>query len=171
MAEVINDVIRLLNGEFGAQSELTVSSGTSHDYLGMTLDFSKAGQLQVNMIRYITLVLDGMPEEMKGTVVTPAASHLFQVNEWSAQLLDGNRKDFFHHITMQLAYVSQHAWPDIRTAITFLQTWVTCPDEDDFKKFTQVVKYLCGTIDMILSLSLDTLKLMTWWVDASCSTQ
>ena len=54
MEEVINDVIGPLNGEFGAQSELTVSGGTSHDYLGMTLDFSKAGQLQVNMIGYLT---------------------------------------------------------------------------------------------------------------------
>ena len=95
---------------------------------------------------------------------TPTASHLFQVNEGSVPLLDDHQNDFFHHITMQLAYLSQCAQPDIQTAIAFLQTWVTCPDEDDFKKLTQVVKYLCGTIDMILTLSLDTIKIMTWWV-------
>ena len=166
MEEVVNE---LVNGEFGAHSELTMSSGTSHIYLGMTLDFSKAGQLQVNVIGYIMLVLDGVPNEIKGTAVTPAASHLFWVNEGSAQVLDGDWKDLFHHTTMQLAYLSQCTQPDIQiaTPITFLQTWVTCPDEDNFKKLTWVVKYLHGTIDMILTLSLDTLKIMTWWVDVS----
>ena len=54
-----------------------------------------------------------MADEMKGTGVTPAASHRFWVNEGSAQLLDGDWKDLFHHMTMQLAYLSQCAWPDI----------------------------------------------------------
>ena len=40
MEEVVNE---LLSGEFGAHSELTMSSGTSHDYLGMTLDLGVCG--------------------------------------------------------------------------------------------------------------------------------
>ena len=114
MEEVVDDVIGLLNREFGAQSELTVSSGTLHDSLSMILDFPKARQLQVNMIRYIMLVLDEVPDEMKGTAVTPTASHVFQVDDGSVQLLDGDQKDLFHHITMQLAYLSQHVWPNIQ---------------------------------------------------------
>ena len=151
MEKVVDDVIGLLNREFGAQSELTVSSGTLHDYLSMILDFPKARQLQVNMIRYIMLVLDEVPDEMKGTAVTPTASHVLQVDEGSAQLLDGDQKDLFHHITMQLAYLSQHVWLNIQITIAFLQMWVTHPDEDNFKKL--MVMYLCGTIVMILTLS------------------
>ena len=44
---------------------------------------------------------------------TPTASHLFQVNEGSVPLLDDHQNDFFHHITMQLPYLSQCAQPDI----------------------------------------------------------
>ena len=51
--------------------------------------------------------------------------------------------------------------------MSFLQTRVNKPDEDDFKKLTRVVKYLQGTQDMILTLRLQNDGVMTWWVDAS----
>ena len=52
-------------------------------------------------------------------------------------------------------------------AVSFLQTRVNKPDEDDFKKLTRVVKYLQKTQDMILTLGLQNDGVMTWWVDAS----
>ena len=51
--KVVDNMIDQPNAEFGSQNVLMMSSGTSHDYLGMTLDFSKPGQLVVSMIRYI----------------------------------------------------------------------------------------------------------------------
>ena len=52
-------------------------------------------------------------------------------------------------------------------AVSFRQTRVNKPDEDDLKKLTRVVKYLRGTRDMILTLGLQNDGVMTWWVDAS----
>ena len=51
--------------------------------------------------------------------------------------------------------------------MSFLQTRVNKPDEDDFKKLAREVKYLRGTRDMTLTIGLQNDGVMTWWVDAS----
>ena len=108
--KVVDDMIAQWNSEFGTQTTLMGSSGTSHDYLGMTLlDFLKPSQLVVSMMGYIDVVLCGAPAEMNGTAVTPAVGHLFCTNKGNAPPVMGKWKDLFHHITMQLAYLAQRA--------------------------------------------------------------
>jgi hypothetical protein len=41
---------------------------------------------------------------------------------------------------------------DLQRAVAFLTTRVEGPDIDDNKKLGRVMKYLCGTIDMPLTL-------------------
>ena len=48
--------------------------------------------------------------------------------------LDDKDKETFHHITMQLMYLSQRVRPDIRLVVLFLSSRVQDPDEDDYKK-------------------------------------
>jgi hypothetical protein len=54
--------------------------GKVHDYLGMNLDFTHLGKVCVNMMEYICMVLNDVPDNMKGKAATPAANHLFIVN-------------------------------------------------------------------------------------------
>ena len=54
--------------------------GKVHDYLGMILDFSKAGHVMVNMSEYIRTIIADFPEEIVGIRMTPAADHLFRVH-------------------------------------------------------------------------------------------
>jgi hypothetical protein len=69
---------------------------------------------------------------------------------------------------MQLLYLSQRGRPDIRTAIAFLCTRLQKPDVDDYKKLIRVLKYLQGTVDMVLTLSsVDAGFNVKWWVDAA----
>ena len=69
-----------MEDEFGKETPINKSCGKVLDYLGMTLDFSKLGQVTITMINYIKGVLHNAPKEMCGQAVTPAANHLFQVN-------------------------------------------------------------------------------------------
>ena len=46
-------------------------------------------------------------------------------------------------------------------------TRVKCPDVDDYKKLERVIKYLCGTPDLALTLEADDMHVVKWWVDAS----
>ena len=87
---------------------MTVSSGTCHDYLGMTFDFTMPEKLQVHMKGYIDLILGGLPKTMDGVAVTPATSNLFWTNNDGVPLSEED-KDFYHHVTMQLSYLAQWA--------------------------------------------------------------
>ena len=44
---------------------------------------------------------------------------------------------------------------------------VTCPNEDDWKKLTVLMKYLNGTRKKCLTLSIDDMKVIKWMVDAA----
>ena len=143
--DVITELFDKLNEVFGKETPLSISRGTKHDYLGMELDFSEPGVLRVSMFDYIKGVLAGVPDEMnKGTAVTPAAKHLFDVNDDPTQLDDKRREDY-HRITMQLQYLSQRARPDLRPAVSFLCKRTTKPDQDDWKKLCRSIHYLRET--------------------------
>ena len=46
---VVNEVITQLSDEYDKVGEMIVKRGKIHDYLGMTLDFSKEDKFIVNM--------------------------------------------------------------------------------------------------------------------------
>jgi hypothetical protein len=106
--------------------------------------------------------------DMDGETATPAANHLFEVNEKSGEIqLDPATADLFHHNVAKLLFLCKRARPDIQTAISFLCTRVKSPDTDDYKKLARVMRYLRGTINMPLTLEADSVQLVKWWVDAS----
>ena len=144
-----------------------VSRGQVHDYLGMTLDFRTKGEVQVNMEHYIDMMLQDTPDEMKGTATTPAAPHLFKVNNKDPQFLGVEKKKIFVHLVMQGLYLSQQGRPDIRTAITFLCGRLHSPAEDDYKKLTRMMQYLRGTKGMVLTLQASDEGIIRRWIDAS----
>jgi hypothetical protein len=104
---------------------------------------------------------------MIGTAATPAANHLFRVDDENAAPLDKNTADLFVHLTMQLLFLSQRARPDIRTAISFLCGRIQNPNDHDYKKLARVMKYLQSTIDLPLVLSADGTGVPRWHIDAS----
>jgi hypothetical protein len=132
-----------MNDEFGKEAPLTISRGKIHDYLGMTFDFSKDGVVSFDMIDYIQWVIAEIPDEMIGTAATPAADHLFDVNE-EPILLDKIRSDIYHKIVMQLQYVS-----------FMCKRVMNKPDEDDWKKLTRAMRYLQATLSLKLRLAAD----------------
>ena len=80
-SRVVDGIIKMLEEEFGKEAPLTICQGKIHDYLGMTLDFSIDGKVQISMEEYIRNMLTELPEDMDGMATTPATEHLFKVNE------------------------------------------------------------------------------------------
>ena len=68
---------------------------------------------------------------------------------------------------VQLLFLATRARRNIQTAVAFLTTRVKRPDKDDWGKLRRVLKYLQGTRYMKLTLSVDDLSMIRWWVDAS----
>jgi hypothetical protein len=119
-------VLDLLNERYGKKKRLVTPRGEIHEYLGMTLDFSQDGKVQVIMKEYIEEMFDELDGSMDGVAATPAATHLFTVNE-NAVRLDEAASDLFHHYIVKLLF-------RYTTAVTFLTTRVKEPDVDDQKK-------------------------------------
>ena len=163
----LDEFIAMMEEEFGKETPLTIARGPIQEYLGMTLDFTEKGKVVVKMSAYITNMLKDAPASMDGHATTPAATHLFKVNTDNPKLLCKEKKELFVHLVMQGLYLSQRGRPDIRTAISFLCSRLNCPDEDDFKKLTRMIRYLRHTLYMCLVLGKDDSDSMRWWIDAS----
>jgi hypothetical protein len=164
---VVSHVIDQLDEEFGKEAPLTKTRGLVHEYLGMTLDYSNPGKIMILMIDYIQAMLDELPADMDGEAATPAANHLFEVNEKDPVMLDESTSILFHHNVAKLLFLCKRARPDIQTAVAFLCTRVKGPDNDDYKKLTRTMKYLRSTINMPLRLEADNMHIIKWWIDAS----
>ena len=109
------------------------------------------------------------PANLRGTSTVPAAKHLFTTRP-DAPKLNPQDQELFHHLTMQLLYLSQHGRPDICTAVVFLSSCVSNPDHDNYMKLGKVIKYLESTMHLTLWLQVDKSNLLQWWVDAAYAT-
>ena len=130
---VIDKLIVSLKSEYGQVDEMTIRRGKKHNYLGMTLDFSKSGAFIVDMEDYLKEILTYLPEDMNGTATTPAADHLFKVRD-NVPKLNKERAECFHRVVAQLLFVAQCGQPDLQTVVSVLTKRVQAPDEDDYKK-------------------------------------
>ena len=166
---MLEDLITQLEGAFGNDGPLMVHRGKKHDYLGMWLDYSLDGKVQVQMFDYSDNMLADLPDDMRGMVTSPAADHLFTVNDAGKKLTQA-QSEMFHHNVAKLLFLCKRARPDIQTAVAFLTTRVTAPDKDDYKKLARVMRYLQGTKTMPLTLEADNLQLVKWWIDGAFAT-
>ena len=164
--DVVRSVIQKIHKEFGQHSDLSMHIGKRHDYLGMILDFNSPGVLEIDMSDYIQVILQDTPSNLRGTSMVPAAKHLFTTRH-DAPKINPQEQEIFHHLTMQLIYLSQRGRPDIRTAVAFLSSRVANPDQDDYMKLGKVIKYLENTMHLTLRLQADKSNLLQWWVDAA----
>ena len=165
-SRVVDNIISMLEQEFGKEAPLTIHRGKTHDYLGMILNFTILGKVAIRMDDYISNMLHDLPEDMEGMATTPAAEHLFNVNE-APTYLDEKEAMFFHHNVAKLLFLCKRARPDIQTTVAFLSTRVQQPNCDDYKKLGRVMKYLQKTIQLHLTLEADDLQLVHWWIDGS----
>ena len=147
--QVVRSIIQKNQDNFGQHSELSMHIGKRHDYLGMILDFTTPGILEIDMSDYIQVILQDTPTNLRGTSTVPAAKHLSTTCPEEPKI-SPQEQEIFHHLTMQLMYLSQCGRPDIQTAVAFLTSRVANPDEDDYMKLGKVIKYLENTIHLTL---------------------
>ena len=82
-------------------------------------------------------------------------------------MLPEEQAQAFHHSTAQLLFLAMRARPDVQPVVSFLTKRVRAPDEDDWGKLKNCLKYLKGMLHMKLYLTADLLSIIHWWVDAA----
>ena len=146
--------------------KLTMHTGTKHNYLGVDMEFNEDGTLDTSMIPYLKGIIAEFPELIKGSAATPATEHLFTVqDENEAMPLEEERALAFHHTVAQLLFMATRTRHDIQTAVAFLTTRVKTPNEDNWGKLKQVLKYLNRTKYLKLKISVEDLGILKWYVD------
>jgi ribonuclease HI len=146
-------------------SDLTISRGRIHDYLGMNMSWEKKGKVIVTMPGYINDVLE-FAVSMKGTATTPAGANLFEIDALSPKLSTED-KDFFHSLTAKILYLCKRSRPDVLLAVSFLVRRVREPTQQDLKKLKRCVQYLRGTADIGMCLEPSKQLTVYGWIDAS----
>ena len=101
---VLDAIIANLNECYGQVTPLTVTKGTTHKYLGMTLDYTVPGEVTIRMDDYVQEILSEAPDDMSGTSTTPAGEHLFDVSDDPTRL-NTETADLFHHLTVKLLFL------------------------------------------------------------------
>mmetsp|Transcript_14374 Transcript_14374/g.26989 ORF Transcript_14374/g.26989 Transcript_14374/m.26989 type:complete len:340 (+) Transcript_14374:90-1109(+) len=144
---------------------MSKTRGSVHEFLGMSLIYQE-NKIEVSMKKHILKAIDDFKEELTREAITPAANYLFKVRE-TTKKLDKEKAENFHSIVASLLYISKRCRYDIQTAVAFLCTRVSSPDEDDWGKLRRVLQYLKGTIDIKLYIGADNISKMKSWVDAS----
>ena len=75
--------------------------------------------------------------------------------------------EMLHHAVAQLLFISTRYRRYIQTVVSFLTTRDKLLDEDGQGKLKRVLKYLKGTKYMKLTLRVDYLSVVRWFVYAS----
>jgi hypothetical protein len=125
VAKVVTMILDLLDNKYGQEivggkrAPLTITRGRTHDYLGMTLDYSEDGIVKIGVRDYVKKILGEMPEDMDGTATSPAGQYLFQIKD-GIEELDKQTSEFFHATVAKLLFLCKRGRPDIQTAIAFL---------------------------------------------------
>ena len=105
---------------------MPVIRGKVHKYLGMTLDYTVHGQVQITMIDFVDeVLLDSDKAEPKGggTKTSAAPENLFKVEEY-CEKLPQSKTIQFHNLAANTLYATKRARPNTCMAVAFLTTVV-----------------------------------------------
>jgi hypothetical protein len=81
------------------------TQGKTLEYLSMCIAYTTKGKLQILMHEYINKMLAELLSDMNGVSMTPAALHLFNVDE-GEEKLDKESAQLLHHLVAKLLYIS-----------------------------------------------------------------
>ena len=165
--KVNTNFLQWLNKMYGKYKEVTGIRGPKHDYLGMHFDFSTPGEVHIDMIDYVTSMIEDFSVKLSKTDTrkSPAADDLFDIG--NGQKIPKELAEEFHTFVAKGLFACKRARPDIHTAISVLCTRVQNPTEEDWRKLIDVLKFLNGTRTDKLKLSIEDLSIIKWFVDAS----
>ena len=78
---MIITIIKKLDETFGQEAPLTEAKARLHNPMGITIGYAIKGKVKFSMFDYRKEIMQGLPDNLKGTAVTLAAKHLFKMNE------------------------------------------------------------------------------------------
>lgn len=158
-----NDVQNLVNELKRIDGDIKISSGTTINYLGMTIQMNE-DKISISMSNFIDQFVTSCGG-IKPSFV-PADPSLF-VTKKDSPLLQEREKRMFHSRVMSIMYLGKRIRPDILIATNYLSSRVTNPTIDDWSKLERLIGYVQFTRDKSLTFIRSNNNDLTLFVDAS----
>ena len=132
--------------------ELKCTWGTSHDYVGMMLDFEN-GRLTMYMVAYVKNMLEEIPLEFKANekVANPVTSDMFDSDD--DKYLNTEQRELFHRTIARALFLCKRGRPDVQPIVSVLCTRVKKPTGKDMNKLVRMMRFLNSTVEDKLVLS------------------
>ena len=147
--DVVEGIIKSLNKKFGKESPLTTTRGKALEYLGLTLDYTKKGQVKISM--FVLCKRAG-----GGCTRGHARCGKDTCKQTSTINLEGRKlpedSTSIPSYLAKLLYLCSRTRQDIQMAVAILCTGVKSTNSDDYKKLACGEQYLIGTQDLILTI-------------------
>jgi hypothetical protein len=118
------------------------------------------------MTPYVKSMIDKFPEKLSGKPKGPWNKNLFKVDPTSKKLRAEQAK-IFHTFVMKGMFLCKRGHQDIQSAIAFMATRVTEPNEGDWKKLVKMMNILEATKNDIATMSADDSNSIKWYVNTS----
>ena len=77
--KVVDIALGLIEEAYGRTSTLNGTRVNMHKYMGIKLELSKSGKVNITMLKYINIIISEAPSEMYGEAASPAVNKLFEV--------------------------------------------------------------------------------------------
>ena len=87
----------------------------------MRFDYSVPGKVTINMVDYMTKLVDKFPYNISKVVPTPAVENVFQVDETSP-LLGQEHAKLFHTFVAKALFACKRSHCDLQVAVAMLCT-------------------------------------------------
>ena len=126
---IASSVISDIETEYGNISKMNITRGKIHKYLGMTINYYSPVKIKFSMVNYIVMMIDDIPEDIRGESATLAINHIFDMAEDTTKLSWTNA-DLFYHFVEQILYLLNQARPCIDLLVSFWCTRVIYTDTD-----------------------------------------
>ena len=163
--KVNDDFLDWLNETYGGYGDVKATRGKVHEFLAMTLDFRTKGVVKINMVDYCEKMLKEFGYDIGDPVDNPATPDLFHKGD--GEPLDAEKREQFHTTVAQGLFVCKRARPDIHPTIAVLCTRVREPNQSDWKKLIQLLRFLKGSVRDVLTLSAENLRVIKWYIDSA----
>jgi len=133
-------------------------------YLGVLLSRQEDSSIHLSMPQYVEDIVrsvDGIKEYS-----SPADEYLFDEDP-TAKALEPPKQKAFHSTVMKLMYMAKRMRGDVLLPVLWLSTRVISPTVSDENKLKRVIGYLKRTRERCKVISIDEIKRVEMFIDAS----
>ena len=155
-----------MNKKYGKHDKVSITRSKIHEYIGMKFEFGK-GEVKVDIIKYMKEMLKEFSIKFKKgeKVISPVTANMF--NKDNSKRLNQKEKEIFHRTTTKVLYAGKRVRPDLLPVISALCMRVKNLGRNDWNKLVRIMKFITGTINDKLMLSVKNGLKVEQYVDAA----